>query len=731
MKADKSKGGISLWIVIVNIAIIAAMIVTLALYISMNISQAEVSGRDTIQKSTADISDSVYMFFVSQHRTLYNHHAYISPADGAYLSYNEAVAYLQKANADPTVNYQIIDPATYLGESLIGGAKVAVDYTSDTYASIREACDIVRTGEVQYDTIRSTAVFANSSNGAASSIAFFTDITVNTGGRHKSYALFAVIETKNIVFGGLPHPAYEDASSCIINREGDYIVKDVAHFRNSENFFKFLRVYNDLTYPQMSEIAAQMTGSEAGILRYHDYRKVDCYYSYDSIAGTDGWYYVASIPVASTAGLNIDYIFTLILLVFLGILITVNGMRMKYLNDLLKSHVAQLDEARKAADSANDAKTLFLTHMSHEMRTPLTAIMGIGMIAEEKSTDPEVKALLKKTISASEHMVGLINDVLDISKIGEGKLILHNEPFSLEEMTEALSAIYGINANEKSISLLFTTDIRIHRYIIGDQLHLRQVITNLVNNAIKYNSPGGFVKVIITQVGEVQDDRIRVRFEVEDDGFGISEEKKRDIFEPFMRDYTDKTKTISGTGLGLAISNELVSAMGGQIMVESTLGVGSKFYFELVFRLGEEIVPKEEKEKRQWTEQTLAGRRVLVAEDNAMNAYIVENLLSKTGAEVILAANGQEALELIQNNPDGHFDLVLMDILMPILDGYEATQKIRQLAHAYVKTLPIVALSANAFNEDVESSLSHGMQAHIAKPINVEIFYKTILGFLE
>ena len=396
----------------------------------------------------------------------------------------------------------------------------------------------------------------------------------------------------------------------------------------------------------------------------------------------------------------------------------------------LKNRMA-MEEAYQAAKAANEAKTVFLSNMSHDMRTPLNAIIGFSTLLDRDASQPDKVREYNGKISASgRHLLSLINDVLDMSKIESGQKSLNIAEFGMKELLEELDSVIQPQIREKHQSLdVKICDINRDRFL-GDRLRLNQILINLMSNAVKYTPEGGHIELSILGLPETSRGYAHLRFQVQDNGIGISPEFLKRIFDPFTRENNSTASGILGTGLGMAITKNLVDLMGGTISVESTQGRGSTFRVELELRYGEQptgtSLPKEASLPVPGA-KNLKGLKVLIAEDNDINAEILEELLSYEGIICQRAENGQDALEHFRQSPSGYYDAVLMDIQMPVMNGYETARAIRNLDRSDAGTIPIVAMTANAFAEDVQNAMEAGMNAHLSKPIDMEV----LKGVLE
>lgn len=386
-----------------------------------------------------------------------------------------------------------------------------------------------------------------------------------------------------------------------------------------------------------------------------------------------------------------------------------------------------LQEALKEAQIANRSKTTFLSSMSHDIRTPMNAILGFTALLENNADNPEkVHDYTRKIMSSGQHLLSLINDVLDISKIESGKVVLSIGEFDLRNVINSVEAIIRPSARDKNQHFEISVSGIEHERLIGDETRLNQILINLLSNAVKYTQEGGTInlRIIGTQNGECQ----HIRIEVEDNGYGMTPEFLETIFDSFTRAENSTTNKVQGTGLGMAITKNIVELMGGTIEVTSRMGEGSRFTVCLDFQPSEEV--HEEDSAENSTETSIEGLHFLVVEDNEINSEILSELLSMEGATCEIAENGKIAVEEFMNAPSGHFNAVLMDVQMPVMNGYEATKAIRSLPRPDAVTIPIIAMTANAFAEDVKEALEAGMNAHVAKPIDMSLLCQTVGGLL-
>ena len=402
---------------------------------------------------------------------------------------------------------------------------------------------------------------------------------------------------------------------------------------------------------------------------------------------------------------------------------------MQVANKKLKKAKDIATEALQTAENANKAKTDFLSNMSHDIRTPMNAIIGMtSLIRHDAGNKAKVIEYADKIDISSQHLLGIINDVLDMSKIEAGKTVFKYTDFSILDFITELNTIFHSQIDEKNQTLTIIKENIRHEWVNGDKVHLMQIFSNLVSNAVKYTQKGGKIQFLVEECETKSSVYAKYRFLVSDNGIGISADFKETIFDAFTRAESSVTNKIQGTGLGMAITKNLVEAMGGTIDVESELGQGSCFEVLIDLRIAEDrkVVLTAQEEIDEPDSNTLKGMRFLCAEDNELNAEILMELLKIEGAECIICENGERVLEAFEQSAPGDYDMILMDVQMPVMNGYDATRAIRRSTHELAKTIPIIAMTANAFSEDIQYSLAAGMNAHISKPVDMKTLEKTI-----
>ena len=398
-------------------------------------------------------------------------------------------------------------------------------------------------------------------------------------------------------------------------------------------------------------------------------------------------------------------------------------------NKKLKKAKDITTEALQTAENANKAKTDFLSNMSHDIRTPMNAIIGMtSLIRYDAGNKDKVIEYADKIDISSQHLLGIINDVLDMSKIEAGKTVFKYNDFSILNFIQEINTLFQSQIDEKKQTLTIIKENIRHEWVNGDQVHLMQIFSNLLSNAVKYTQEGGKIQFLVEECETKSSVYAKYRFLVSDNGMGMSADFKETIFDPFTRAESSMTNKIQGTGLGMAITRNLVKAMGGTIDLESELGQGSCFEVLIDMRIAEErtIALAAQEEIDEQDDNILQGMRFLCAEDNELNAEILMELLKIEGAECIICENGERVLETFEQSAPGDYDMILMDVQMPVMNGYEATKAIRRSSHELAMKIPIIAMTANAFSEDIQHSLAAGMNAHVSKPVEMKVLEKTI-----
>ncbi len=448
------------------------------------------------------------------------------------------------------------------------------------------------------------------------------------------------------------------------------------------------------------------------------------YYIYAYLSDTEVFH---NLPL-SVAG--VVFLYFLIFSIFLFWSHRTNQVHQKLEQEKDEKYKAELLTAAKKAEAANEAKTEFLQRMSHDIRTPINGICGLVNMADHYADDMEKQTEYRtKVKEASNLLLELVNDVLDMSKLESGEIVLEEIPFNLSSIYREVLVVIEQMAAEQNIRIVWEKKEITHRDFIGSPGYVKRVMMNILSNAVKYNRENGYIYISCIEIPSEQSGMTTMEFVCRDTGIGMADEFQEHIFEPFAQEYTGSRTKFAGTGLGMAIAKNLVEKMGGTISFESEEGAGTTFVIRVPFRIDTDRDSKVETGEK--TEASIRGLHILLAEDNDLNMEIAEFMLQNEGVEVTKAWDGQEAVELFRKSEPGEFDVILMDIMMPVMNGYEAAKMIRSMDREDAKAIPIIAMTANAFAEDRIRAKKAGMDEHVAKPVDVELLIKVIHRLVE
>lgn len=448
------------------------------------------------------------------------------------------------------------------------------------------------------------------------------------------------------------------------------------------------------------------------------------YYIYAYIPDTEVFH---NLPLSV---IGVIFLYCLIFSIFWFWAYRTNLTHQKMEQEKDEKYKAELLIAAKKAEAANRAKTEFLQRMSHDIRTPINGICGMVDMADHDADDLEKQTEYRKKVKKSSNLLlGLINDVLDMSKLESGEVILEEIPFHLGSISREILVVIEQMAAEQNIRIEWEKIEITHWDLIGSAEYVKRVMMNILSNAVKYNRENGHIYISCIEIPSKQPGMATIEFVCRDTGIGMADEFQKHIFEPFVQEHAGSRTKFAGTGLGMPITKKLVEKMGGTITFESEQGVGTTFVIRVPFKIDMEADKREE--QNAVSEKAITGLHILLTEDNELNMEIAEFMLQNEGAEVTKAWNGQEAVELFSKSKPGEFDAILMDIMMPVMNGYEAAKRIRSLDREDARGIPIIAMTANAFTEDRLKAKEAGMDEHIAKPIDVKLLLKTIHQLVE
>jgi signal transduction histidine kinase/ActR/RegA family two-component response regulator len=520
--------------------------------------------------------------------------------------------------------------------------------------------------------------------------------------------------------------------SNIIDRDGYYIINiDSTSLQARDNFFERYSDVDINGYDSMSEFIDAVHSSGDSLAA-----QVICdgpdYIMVASSMESEGWTFITLCETSAFSDLvnRITVVFLVLVAVIMfvvsvTIVLIIRDRNARVKADVEEQHKAELSDALAQAQAANRAKTTFLNNMSHDIRTPMNAIIGFTSLASKHLDDTgAVKDYLEKISKSSEHLLSLINDVLDMSRIESGKVRIYEKAENLSDILDSMKDIVQADVNAKDMHFTLDKSGVKDETIICDKLRVNQVLLNIISNSLKYTEKGGTVAVTVTEKNVKSSGYATYEFRVKDNGMGMSEDFLKTIFDPFTRAESSTISGIQGTGLGMTITKNIVDMMGGEIEVKSKLYEGTEFIVTLYFKLTDEVVKSADVAADSAYDFT--GKRILLAEDNELNREIATAILEESGFKIETAVNGQECCDKLSSSSPGYYDLVLMDVQMPVLDGYSATKKIRNFANQTLANIPIIAMTANAFQEDKQNAYAAGMNGHIAKPIDIPVLFTTL-----
>jgi len=642
------------------------------------------------------------------------------------MNMNEAMSYLKVAQRIQNISAHIIRLDSFTGYS----NKPKIDNPNEFTVSYQEIDIFSSLNELlgQQDQVRVTRSYTNPMNGIQSiafcdllelrvdesepannknSAASESSTSKSKSPKFEKAVLMRVIPVELLASKWVfPSEKYNDAQISMIDSEGNYILKGKS-FKNS-NFFEFYKSYNQINKEAFENLKSII--HETGMFTMHNSKAESCLIVHIPVNTSFDWTLLTYIPLKDITKNNIDWPLVIVVSVCLIILLILDILVIMRFNRNLAS-------AAKEADSANKAKTVFLSTMSHDIRTPMNAIIGLTTIAEKNIGDTKsVSDNLHKIKLASNHLLTLINDILDISKVEHGNISLSPVRFSISDLAENLENMVLPMIRQKNIDFRFQKNNITQKYLYADQLRINQIFINILSNSIKYTPDNGQVYVDLSEEAGDKEEFIKLVYKVSDTGIGMSESFMKIMYEPFMRQTDSRINTIQGTGLGLAITKKMVDLMGGEIECQSKEGEGTTFTITLEIEASESENSAETQEENN---SDLTGMKILVAEDMDVNWEIISTLLEMYGIKCRRAENGKVAVDTLRNIQSGEFEAVFMDIQMPVMNGLDATREIRKLENPYAANIPIIAMTADAFSENVTECFEAGMNGHIAKPIDI------------
>ena len=648
---------------------------------------------------------------------------------GEAMTADEAISFIRKAKTSPEIEGHLIflDSKDRSGISTTAKVSDPDDY-SVSYKNVKIFDNIEYESEIENendknDAVNLTRAYTNPISGVQS-IAFYNPVNVldEESGEQKSALLMRVVplsrlEQKLVFLKG----EYENVEISLIDKAGNYVVHGKS-FKNS-NFFEYYKSYNPASSEEYEQVTNEIAGG-TGTMKIKNVKGEDCILSYTPLETMSTWFLLAYIPESDILGSrSIDWLLLGIASLGFLLLLIFNSLVMITYN-------RKLSEAALQANQANEAKSYFLSTMSHDIRTPMNAIMGLNEMVLRDSNDDNIRMYSESIRTAGSTLLGIINDILDFSKIEAGKMEIINVDYSFVSLLNDLVNMVQKKAEDKGLEFNPDIDRDIPSTLNGDEIRIKQIIINILSNAVKYTKQGCITFSVHADKIEDKPDHIKLKVSVRDTGIGIKPEDLDKLFVAFERIEEKKNRNIEGTGLGMTIVKKLTDIMGGTISIESEKGHGTKISVTIPMKWCNEDKPVVIDQKKVET-IPLKGMKVLLVEDNEMNREIAEELLMEKGIIVDCAEDGDIAVEKIRKSAPGEYELVLMDVQMPRMNGYEATKQIRLLKDPKKSRIPIIAMTANAFEEDRKNAFDAGMNGHLAKPIEVQKLIQTLTEFKQ
>ena len=724
-------------VILINLAVVTVILTILIVFFKTETASSTARNREQFEAVTSAVGQTIVGMFETHQQIVNSLAAYINSGE---MTMEEAISYIERTQGEGSHMYHLVWTDDATGLSNRAGKLDASDFTVD-YSGIMSATSpgecLITVMSRAYDEsgddlLHATRAFNNPTD-AKSTVAFYEKVWLlrdgETGGETGEAILMLLANVEDLrAEYSFPKGIFEETDTAIIDKNSGYYVVPHGELKNT-SFYEYIREYNDIDYNGIAELKERIATEETVAETFLNYKGEKTRFIISSVEGSDDWALVSFLPLETLEKMSDNYLWnTTITVVSLILLLLVCDMLYFIIfNRKLEKSLENERRSREEAVIANRSKTDFLSTMSHDIRTPLNAIIGLTTLTKEKPGDAvTVERNLQKIEQSGQHLLTLINDILDISKIESGRLLFNDAPFSFDETEGYLRSLCLPMAETKGVNLEIITDNPAGGCLLGDKLRIYQVMVNILTNAVKYTPEGGSVKAVL-RAERKSDSLAEITYTVADTGIGMSPEFMEHMYENFSRAKDGRIDKIQGTGLGLAICRKIVDAMNGTIQCESRVNEGTTFTVLL------ELPFAEEQEKETSGEAiTVRAKHILVAEDNDLNWEILSEMLELENITCRRAENGQEAVNMLQEAAESReYDLVLMDIQMPVMTGLEATKVIRESEEEYLKSIPIIALTADAFSENVDECLHCGMNSHVAKPINMEILLREMNRVLE
>ena len=702
-------------IIVINVIFVVGLFIAEFQYINTTKRQTVEKNKESFLNTNTSLVSMTDNYLVGESHLCRSWSNYLN---SNVQSIDDAIEFVKESISDTDVMGHIIykTKTNLTGLSTKASASSPTNFNVD-YSSIK---DMVFT--TKEEGVKISSSYINPINGSPS-IAFYNDIKLldpdDPTKQVDAYLLRVVLRDNFRKRWTFPSGSFTHLEVTIIDKDGNYIISGKS-FKNS-NFFEFYKSYNKSTDESIAKLKEDFI-TNAGLLTMLNSMGEECYIAHSNFLNAVDWIILTSTPAKDITSVSVDWVLITILGIGLAALFIIDLVVLLILNK-------NLTETAKVAESASRAKTVFLSNMSHEIRTPMNAIVGFNNIAlNDSSISPKVREYLTKSEASAEHLLQLINDILDMSRIESGKMVIKNEEFSFDDMIEYINSTFNAHCHDNELVYSYECNDQIDEYFIGDAMKLRQVLINILGNAVKFTDKGGKVSLKVSKKSD-NEEKSELQFEISDTGIGISKEFLPHLFESFSQENTSATNKHGSSGIGLAITKNIVEMMGGTINVDSEKGVGTTFTIVVSLQKTHNDHNKEEESKV--NEIDFIGKHILIADDMEINAEILQIILEEKGIIVDVADNGKVAVEKFEQSKPGYYSAIMMDVRMPVMDGFEATRTIRSLNRSDAKEIPIIALTANAFEEDIQKSLQSGLNAHLTKPIQVDVLFETLSRLIK
>ena len=735
-------------ITLINLVLVVLIAIAVMIYSNNTINNYRSTAVSAIENNARGMQEVAYTYMLGEQNICDSWASYIN-ASG--MTMEEATAFVRASCREEKISAHLVWTDTYQGLSTVPVAGTEDQYTvvyqdnvssaasEYTYSNLTALLKL----DFSVEPIHITISYTNPMDGSRV-IAFASELSLLDEGAPRDAILLRVVPMSYLKKNWSFVTDYPDSAVALVEPSGAFIIQPTVMKNN--NFFEFIYSYNKGTI-DTDALQTTMKSQRSGSFFANNAKGENTFFAYAGVDSADGWMVVLTMPESSVYQNQPQTELAWSILIALAVILCIDlwyftimshkdreahKVMQQQMETITRQH-DDLEVALARAQQANNAKTTFLNNMSHDMRTPMNAIIGFTNLATRHIDDREQTLEdLKKIELSGNQLLALINDVLDMSRIESGRITLQEDEEDLVDLVTELRTIIQPTIDEKQLKLTVETGSITHTGVVCDKLRLSQIMLNLLSNAMKFTPAGGTVSAIVNELPGAPEGSADYELKVRDTGIGISAEFLPHVFESFTRERSSTVSGIQGTGLGLAITKHIVELMGGTITVESTQGKGTEFTVRLRLKTCEkapEAVPATLPERA--PDESFADKKLLLVEDNELNREIALDILEEEGFTVDTACDGTEAVEKLRDARPGRYDLVLMDIQMPKMDGYEATRQIRQLPDPVLRSIPILAMTANAFEEDKQKALAAGMNGHVAKPIDIPVLLEAIRQALK